>query len=191
VSGAEGARTREEKEVKLPASDLAAVREKLVRAGASLEAARHDESNDLYDDADRRFSGGGRALRIRRASGRAILTYKGTARFEAGARVREERETEVSDPGETDAILRGLGLERRFRYEKRREEWRHGGCLVALDETPIGAFVEIEGSPDEIRKLIAELGLDSSEAIPYSYPELYARRRKEDPTLPADMVWPR
>ena len=38
--------------------------------------------------------------------------------------MREERETEVSDPAETDAILRALGLERRFRYEKRREEWR-------------------------------------------------------------------
>ena len=189
MKDSESARTREEKEVKLPASDLAAVRERLVRAAAELEAARHDESNDLYDDADRRLSGSGRTVRLRRAAGRAILTYKGVARFEGGARVREERETDVSDPGETEAILRGLGLQRRFRYEKRREEWRRGGCLVALDETPIGDFVEIEGSPEEIRKLIAELGLDSSEAIPYSYAELYARRRKEDPALPADMVW--
>ena len=189
MNGGEGARTREETEVKLPASDLAAVRERLVRAGAKLEAPRHDESNDLYDDADHKLSGSGRTVRLRQAVGRAVLTYKGAARFEGGARVREERETEVSNPGETDAILRGLGLQRRFRYEKRREEWRRGGCLVALDETPIGNFVEVEGSPEEIRKLIAGLGLDSSEAIPYSYPELYARRRKEDPALPADMVW--
>jgi adenylate cyclase, class 2 len=189
VSGGGGARTREEIEVKLPASDLAAVRERLVRAGSTLASARHDESNDLYDDADRRLSGGGRTVRVRRAAGRAILTYKGAARFEAGARMREERETDVSDPAETEAILRALGLEPRFRYEKRREEWRSGGCLVALDETPIGDFVEIEGAPDEIRKLIVELGLDPSEAIPYSYPELYARRRREDPALPADMVW--
>jgi adenylate cyclase, class 2 len=189
VSGSAGARTREEIEVKLPASDLAAVRERLTRVGGTLAAARHEESNDLYDDASRRLSGSGRTVRVRRAAGRAILTYKGAARFESGARVREERETDVSDPAETDAILRALGLERRFRYEKRREEWRQSGCLVALDETPIGDFVEIEGTPDEIRMLIVELDLDPSEAIPYSYPELYARRRKEDPTLPADMVW--
>jgi adenylate cyclase, class 2 len=189
VSGSAGARTREEIEVKLPASDLSAVRERLARVGGELAAARHDESNDLYDDASRRLSGSGRTVRVRRAAGRAILTYKGAARFEAGARVREERETDVSDPAETDAILRALGLERRFRYEKRREEWRRSGCLVALDETPIGDFVEIEGTPDEIRLLIVELDLDPSEAIPYSYPELYARRRKEDPTLPSDMVW--
>ena len=191
MNDGENARTREEKEVKLPASDLGAVRERLLLAGAELEAARHDESNDLYDDADRKLSGSGRTVRLRQAAGRAILTYKGAARFEGGARVREERETDVSDPGEAEAILNGLGLQRRFRYEKRREEWRRGGCVVALDETPIGEFVEIEGSPEEIRNLIAELGLDSSEAIPYSYPELYARRRKEDPALPADMVWRR
>lgn len=189
MSGGENARTREETEVKLPVSNLAVIRERLAGGGATMEAARHDESNDLYDDAGRKLSGSGRTIRVRRAAGRALLTYKGVARFEAGARVREERETEVSDPTETDAILRALGLERRFRYEKRREEWRRGGCLVALDETPIGNFVEIEGSPDEIRKLIADLGLDSGDAIPYSYPELYARRRKEDPKLPADMVW--
>ena len=191
MTGGEGARTREEIEVKLPASDLAAVRDRLVRAGATLEAGRHDESNDLYDDAGHKLSGSGRTVRVRRAAGRTILTYKGAPRFEGGARVREERETEVADPVETEAILRGLGLERRFRYEKRREEWRRGGCLVALDETPIGTFVEIEGSPEEIRKLIGELSLDPSEAIPYSYAELYARRRKEDPALPPDMVWSR
>jgi adenylate cyclase class 2 len=191
VTGGESTRTREETEVKLPASDLAAIRQRLAAAGATVESARHDESNDLYDDAGRKLSGSGRTVRVRQAAGRAILTYKGAARFESGARVREERETDVSDRVETEAILRGLGLERRFRYEKRREEWRRGGCLVALDETPIGNFVEIEGPPEEIRRVIAELGLDSSEAIPYSYPELYARRRKEDPALPADMVWTR
>ena len=36
---------------------------------------------------------------------------------------------------------------------------------------------------------VAALGLDASEAVPYSYPELYLRRRKEDPSLPADMVF--
>ncbi|HTR03343.1 MAG TPA: class IV adenylate cyclase [Thermoanaerobaculia bacterium] len=185
------AERREEIEVKLPASDLDAMRERLRSAGAELHAARHDESNDLYDDPARKLSGSGRTLRLRRAAGRSILTYKGVARFESGARVREEREVEVSDPGEAEGILTGLGLERRFRYEKRREEWRLGGCLVALDETPIGDFVEVEGSPPDIRKLIGELALDSAEAIPYSYPELYQRRRKEEPSLPPDMVWGR
>ncbi len=183
------ARVREEIEVKLPTTSLGDVRQRLGRAGATLRASKHDESNDLFDDADRKLSGSGRTVRLRKAAGKAILTYKGSARFEAGAKIREEREVEVSDAGEAEAILKGLGLERRFRYEKRREEWDCAGCIVALDETPIGDFVEIEGEPTAIRRLIAELALDPAEAIPYSYAELYLRRRKEEPSLPPDMVW--
>ena len=180
---------REEIEVKIPAPDLGAVRDRLHEAGATLHAPLHDETNDLYDDAARKLSSSGRTVRLRRAAGRAILTYKGPARFQDGMKTREEREVDVSDPAEAEAILTGLGLERRFRYEKRREEWNCGGCIVALDETPIGTFVEVEGDPIGIRKLIVQLALDPSEAIPYSYAELYVRRRKEEPELPADMVW--
>ena len=180
---------REEIEIKLPVGDLSAVRNRLSGAGAHLHAPWHDETNDLYDDAERKLSGSGRTVRMRRASGRSILTYKGQARFEDGARVREEREVEVSEAGEADAILQGLGLRRTFRYEKRREEWAAEDCIVSLDVTPIGSFVEIEGDPAGIRRLVAALGLDASEAVPYSYPELYVRRRKEDPSLPADMVF--
>jgi adenylate cyclase class 2 len=104
--------------------------------------------------------------------------------------VREERDTEVTDPDETVAILAGLGLLPRFRYDKRREEWDCEGAVVALDETPIGLFVEVEGDPASIRRVVALLALDPSESIPYSYAELYARRRKEDPSLPPDMVFP-
>ena len=159
-------------------------------AGASLHAGVHEESNIHFDDLERRLSGSGRTVRLRRAAGRAILTYKGTARFQAGAKVREERETEVSNPEEAEAILSGIGLQPRFRYDKRREEWDCDGSVVALDETPIGFFVEVEGDPASIRRVVATLGLDAAESIPYSYAELYARRRKEDPALPPDMVFP-
>ncbi len=181
---------REEIEVKIPVADLAPVREKLRAAGAQVRAAEHDESNVLFDDAQRKLSGSGRTVRLRLAAGRAILTYKGAARFEKGAKVREERETEVSDAGEAAAILAGLGLSPRFRYDKRREDWSCEGGVVALDTTPIGHFVEIEGDPSTIRRVVALLGLDAAESIPYSYAELYARRRKEDPALPPDMIFP-
>ncbi len=184
----EGGR-REEIEVKLPVPDLAAVRAKLLGAGATLHRALHDESNVLFDDPERRLSGSGRTVRLRRAAGRAILTYKGPARFQAGAKVREERETVVESADEAAAILSGLGLQPRFRYDKRREEWDCEGAVVALDETPIGTFVEVEADPATIRRVVAILGLDPSESIPYSYAELYARRRNEDPSLAPDMVF--
>lgn len=180
---------REEIEVKLPCPDLALVRDRLREMGATLSAPRHFESNDLYDDGDRRLSSGGRTVRLRRAAGRGILTYKGPARFEGGIKVREERETEVADPGEAEAILAGIGLERRFRYEKRREEWTTNDCAVALDETPIGTFVEVEGQPPDIRRTLISLELDFAAALPYSYARLYSQRRQEDPSLPPDMVF--
>ena len=177
-----------EVEIKLPAPDLDAVRGRLREGGGRLVAARHLERNDLYDDAEGSIAKRGCVLRLRRAEGVALLTFKGSAQFAGGIKAREERETAVADPDALDRILAGLGYQPRFRYEKRREEWAFERCVVALDETPIGRFVEIEGDPTAIRAVLPQLGLDPAEALPYSYADLYTRRRREDPTLPADML---
>jgi adenylate cyclase, class 2 len=184
-------RTRvDEVEIKLPVPDLARAREKLHASGARLVSPLHFESNDLYDDDEGTLAKAGCVLRIRRTSaGGAVLTFKGPARFHAGTKTREERETEVSNPSELERILEALGRRPRFRYEKRREEWSLDECVIALDETPIGSFVEVEGDPAAIRRVVHELAFDASESLPYSYPELYARRRREDRSLPPDMVF--
>ena len=183
-------RPREEVEVKIPCEDHELARAALRASGAVLASPLHFESNDLYDDPGRNLSSQGRTVRLRRAAGRAILTYKGPARFQGGIKLREERETEVSNAEEAEGILAGLGLARAFRYEKRREEWRHDGCVIALDETPIGRFIEIEGEPPAIRRLVNLLALDFTAALPYSYARLYAEKRREEPSLPPDMVFP-
>jgi adenylate cyclase class 2 len=188
VKTPETSATRYEIEIKLPVQDLAAVREKLRAHGARQLTEPHSESNDLYDQVDGSVAKSGRVLRLRRTEHGATLTYKGPARFEDGAKTREERETAVSDPNEMESILAALGFHRRFRYEKRREEWSLDDCVIALDETPIGTFAEVEGDPAAIRRVLQQLGLDPAESLPYSYTELYARRRRDDPTLPADML---
>ncbi len=191
LNEADPARRRQEVEVKLPCEDLDRAREELRGLGATPRTPLHFESNDLYDDPEGRLAASGRALRLRRARGAAFLTYKGPARFTDGIKTRAEHETRVSDPQETEAILAALGWTRRFRYEKNREEWTLEGCAVALDETPIGNFVEVEGDPRGIRRAVVALGLDFANAVPYSYARLYAERRKEDPNLPPDMVFSR
>ena len=183
------ARPREEVEIKLPYEDLDQARERLRDLGATVRNPLHFESNDLYDDKEGGLAASGRALRLRRAGDTALLTYKGPARFAGGVKTREERETRVSDPEETEAILIALGWVRRFRYEKKREEWTLEGCAVALDQTPIGNFIEVEGDPRGIRRAVVALGLDFADAVPYTYARLYAERRKGDPTLPPDMVF--
>lgn len=180
---------RREIEVKLPCPNLLALREKLAELSAICTAPLHFETNDLYDDSERRLSRTGCTLRMRRAGGAATLTFKGPARFSDAVKIREERETAVADDGEMRAILAGLGLNRRFRYEKRREEWRLESVSVCLDETPIGNFVEVEGDPAAIRRALSSLQLDFAAALPYSYARLYAERRKHDPSLPEDMVF--
>lgn len=180
---------KDEIEIKLPCEDLDAVRKRLVALGAQAVTEMHFETNDLYDDRDGGLSKADSTLRLRRARGETILTYKGPPRFEQGVKRRQERETRVSDGEEGQAILEALGFVRRFRYEKHREEWRLETCLIALDETPIGRFIEVEGDPAEIQRVVVALALDFASAIPYSYARLYAIKRNENPELPQDMVF--
>jgi adenylate cyclase, class 2 len=190
ISEGPSSSNRDEIEIKLPSRDLDAVRRRIREQGGAAVSPLHFESNDLYDDAQGRLATSGCALRLRRANNETILTFKGPARFESGVKRRREIETSVADGEAMEAILAGLGMTKRFRYEKRREEWRLEDCLIALDQTPLGDFVEIEGDPTRIRRAVSLLELDSSEAIPYSYAKLYALRREKDPSLSPDMVFP-
>ncbi len=178
-----------ESEIKVPVPDLAPVRSRLAANGASRVSELHDEMNVLFDDDDGRLASSGCALRVRRARGRGILTFKGSPAFEGAVKRREEIEIEVSDADAAERILGRLGFRPRFRYAKRREEFRCVGCLVALDETPIGSFVEIEGDPAAIAVCAALVGLRHADAERRSYAGLYRRAREKDPSLPPDMVF--
>ena len=65
-------------------------------------------------------------------------------------KVREEIETVVGDGEMLLRVFEELGLHVWFRYEKYREEFAHEDVIVAVDETPVGMFVEIEGGEQGI-----------------------------------------
>ena len=48
-----------------------------------------------------------------------------------------------------------------------------GTVTVALDETPIGFFAEVEGPEESIRKVVELMGWDPATFIRESYPKLY------------------
>ena len=82
------------------------------------------------------------------------------------------------------SILERLGLEVIFRYEKYRTAYsfksqrQQYSVNLAVDETPIGNYLEIEGRQADIIRVAAQLGLGGKDAfITESYLALFAKSR--------------
>jgi adenylate cyclase class 2 len=162
-----------ETEIKLRIASVEAARGTLVRLGARLVRERHLEDNVLFDDAAGSLRASGTVLRLRVTPHGALLTFKGPRATFGGVKSREERETVVGDAEEARAILRNLGYRPCFRYQKHRETWTHRGQEIEVDETPIGAFLEIEGDADGIHAVARELGFSRSDYVTESYVGLF------------------
>jgi adenylate cyclase class 2 len=162
-----------ETEIKLRVADVSAARAALARAGAQLARERHLEDNVLYDDGHGSLRAAGTVLRLRTTPAGGVLTFKGPREDHDGLKSREERETRVEDPEALRVILGRLGFRPLFRYQKYRETWRHRGQEVEVDETPIGAFLEIEGDAEGIHAVAAELGFSRADYVLDSYVALF------------------
>ena len=161
----------------------------LAEVGARVETARHFEANVLYDFSDERLSKRDEALRLRRIGDTAWLTWKGPHHGSGRIKQRRELETMLDDGNAVEGILEAVGAEECFRYEKYRTSYRLDDAVLTLDETPMGAFVEIEAPPARIAEFADKLGLDMANAISLSYPRLYERYRLETPGAPEFMVF--
>ena len=73
-------------------------------------------------------------------------------------KLREELETVVGDGTLLLRVLEELGFHVWFRYQKYREEFALDDVIIAVDETPVGTFVEIEGSERGIATTAEALG---------------------------------
>lgn len=178
-----------EHEIKLPVASLDVVRSRLRECGASLRQAATFEDNWVLDDNARRLATGGCLLRVRRWGDAAFITFKGPARFAGGVKTRQEIETTVGDDATALELFAALGYTPWRRYQKRREVWMLHDVAVALDETPMGCFVELEGRPPSISEVAGQLALDPAEAVPGTYLHLWEAFRATHPEAPADMVF--
>jgi adenylate cyclase class 2 len=159
-------------EVKIRVADPKALREKLLALGAVVARERHAETNVLYDFATAELRSRRRALRLRTAGKRATLTFKGEPRKSRSFKVREEFETQVRNPKELRRILKALGLKETFAYAKHRTVLRKARLTIAIDETSVGNFVELEGERHEIARLARALGFGRADFIKSDYVEL-------------------
>jgi adenylate cyclase, class 2 len=162
-----------EQEVKLPFSDVEAAEQAVKSAGGRLLHARRLIDDRLFDDEQNWLRERGCALRLRQDGERAFITWKGPAASGAAVKSREELETEVKNAETVFAIVSNLRYSQRFRSQKYRTEYEIQNALVTVDETPIGVFVEIEGTPSLIATVAQALGRSSADYVLDSYPSLW------------------
>ena len=146
-----------EVEIKFLVADLKTLERKLRAAGFRRVTPRTPERNTLYDLPGIPLRKRGELLRVRRYGKTWTLTHKAAARS-GRHKSRTETETVVRDGARLDGILRALGFQPTFRYEKFRSQWNDGHGHVLLDETPIGNVAEIEGAPRWIDRTAKKLG---------------------------------
>jgi adenylate cyclase class 2 len=162
-----------EREIKLRFSSAAEARAAVVAVGAMPVRARRLQSDCLLDTADMMLRRQRSALRVRIESGTSLITFKGPVQ-PAAIKVREEIETGVGDGSLVIRLLERLGFHPWFRYQKYREEFSIDGCIVAVDETPVGTFVEIEGDERGIAATAGSLGRGPTDYLLQSYHTLYS-----------------
>lgn len=170
-----------ELECKLAVDSHEPVRDALRTAGAT-RVGRVREFNRLFDRADGSLRAAGCGLRVRQVTllegdgPGSSVTYKGPVQ-KGAFKLREEIETSVADPAAMEKLLIALGFKVHVAFEKLRETWRLGGCLVELDELPqLGEFVEVEGPDDaSIKLVIKQLHLEKAIHIRENYVTLVAR----------------
>lgn len=177
-----------EREIKLQFDSPSEARSAILAAGAAPLKCRRLQEDALFDTSDESLRRRGCALRVRSESGRSLLTFKGPVQS-TRMKAREEHETVVSDGDVLTRVLESLGMHVWFRYQKFREEFAAEDATIALDETPIGTFVEIEGGERAIEFLAHALGRSESDYVLDSYRGLFLKRRDVLGLTGADMMF--
>lgn len=176
-----------EREVKLTFDSAEAARAAVAAAGATPLRDRRLQEDCLLDTPDGRLRARGTALRLRMEAGKSRVTFKGPVQ-PGVMKVREELETLVGDGDVLLRIFQELGFRPWFRYQKYREEFSLLDVIVAIDETPMGAYVELEGSEAGIDEAATRLGRTRADYLVQSYCTLYTLRRREAGGAP-DMLF--
>jgi adenylate cyclase class 2 len=209
----------EEVEIKLRVPDIAPIQCLLKRLRAREIVPRTYESNTLYDTPRRSLRRRGRLIRIRieqpasnlknrlpKEITTAVLTYKGPspssrktsktgnhAKFRTHFKIRDEAEVSVTKPDEMARILCAFGLNPMFRYEKFRTTYvlpGVPGLKIELDETPVGIYLELEGTAIGIERGARLLGYDRKDYLKATYGSLYLADCRRKNRKPGNMLFP-
>jgi adenylate cyclase class 2 len=210
---------REEIEIKLRVQDVEALGSRLRRLRARNITPRTHESNTLYDTPRHDLRRRGQLIRLRieqpasslterrpMQDAAAVLTYKGPPVISRNARkagrnsnlrshfkIKDEFEVSVTQADNMASILRALGLRPVFRYEKFRTTYALPdvrGLKVELDETPVGIYLELEGTVAGIDRAARLLGYARNVYMTDTYGSLYLAACRRRGRKPGDMLFP-
>jgi len=179
-----------EREVKIRFGSVVDAQRAVAASGAALSAGRRLQRDVLLDTPEGALRIRRSALRVRVEEGRGFITFKGPVDLFATMKLREELETPVSEPNALLKLLDDAGFRPCFRYEKFREEYAHGNAVVAIDETPIGVFVEIEGDETAVTAAAAALGKSPADYVLDSYRGLFLQHCMVHGITLNDMLFP-
>ncbi len=138
-----------------------------------LEHPRTFEDDRLWDTPEGALRARGELLRLRRYGETVTLTWKGRPAGDPAFKRRPELEVTVADEAAVAAILGRLGLTVWFRYQKYRTVYRHGDVHVAVDETPLGVYVELEGPPEAIEASLRQFRWEAWPRTTATYYEIF------------------
>jgi adenylate cyclase class 2 len=200
-------KTNREIEIKLRITDIPTILRKIKSLGAAPQP-RVLERNTLYDTPQSDFRRRDMLLRLRAETPatrnarsarreRVILTSKAplrtprTRKRPPRYKERAEREQIVAQtPRQCAAALTALGFRPAFRYDKYRTTFRLPALHLDLDETPVGVFLELEGSPKAIDRAARQLGFSKQAYLRVTYWDLYAADCRRCGAIPKNMLFP-
>ncbi len=177
-----------EREVKVRFGGPAEARRAILAAGATPLRGRRLQEDCLLDTQDEMLRQRRCVLRVRIEAGRSLLTFKGPVQT-SPMKLRDELETVIGDGVLFLRVMEELGFRVWFRYQKYREEFAREDVTVALDETPIGTFVEIEGSERGISEMGQALARAPEDWVLDSYRGLFVKHCQERGLPPSDMLF--
>ena len=182
--------TTVEREIKLRYDSVESARAAVLAAGATPLLGRRLQEDALLDTDDESLRRRRCVLRVRLENGKSRITFKGPVQ-PSDMKLRDELETIIGDGVLLLRIFEELGFHVWFRYEKYREEFSHEEVIVAIDETPVGVFVEIEGSEQGIATMARALGRRPDDYVLDSYRGLFLKYREQYGLDGTDMVFDR
>lgn len=160
-------------EVKVPVKDFKEIKKILKNIKARKKCKETLEKNILFDNKELKIVEKRWVFRLRKFGKKTILTLKTTAKGKKGFKVREEINVNLDDFEKMGKFLKKIGFFEVFYYEKFREDYDFNGLNISLDRTPVGNYVELEGSYEKILDFLNKLDIPLNQTLSLSYLQLF------------------